>query len=93
VRSLVPARPDEPDGLLDASIAFCRLFFSACPSFPVVEAQLGDLAQLDFHLRAKKVPKAWGKLREEARPLFRTLNLLRADLVPVNQPSTAYPWL
>lgn len=86
LRTLIPEAPDHPDALLDACIAFCPRIFRYCPSLQEMEAALQDLEMLDFNLSPREVPKAWTRLREEARSIFRQLHLWKADLVPLNPP-------
>ena len=85
VRIIVPAGPDHPDALLDASIAFFPQQFRACPSLVAVEAELRGVKRLDFD-SGRGIPAASGALREEARPLFGELHIWRADLVPYTPP-------
>jgi hypothetical protein len=80
LRVIVPKGPDDPNSLLDACIAFYPEYFSSCPSLGEVRAALGNTSRLDFHLGSKEIPSGWARLREEARPLLRDLNLWRADL-------------
>lgn len=66
--TIVPARPDDPEALLDACILFYPDYFRDCPSMPaVMEALRGPtrIQPLDFDL--ENVPKVWFTLREEAR--------------------------
>ena len=84
-RTIVPAGPNHPDALLDASIFFCPRLFKMCPSLAEVEASLRDMDRLDFDARPDKVPAAWQALREEARPFFAQLGIWQADLVPINR--------
>jgi hypothetical protein len=86
VRVIVPAGPDHPDSLVDACIAFYPQHFRSCPSLAEVEVAIRDLERLDFDASLQEIPSAWATLREEARPLFRELNIWRADLEPINQP-------
>jgi hypothetical protein len=69
--------------LLDACIAFCPRQFKSCPSLREVEAALRDTDGLDFNTGRDRIPKAWGNLREEARPLLAAMNVWEADLVPL----------
>jgi hypothetical protein len=85
LRVIVPAGPDHPDALLDACIAFCPRHFQSCPSFSEVEAALQDVEGLDFDARPQTIPVAWARLRKEARPLLATMNIWRADLVPIER--------
>ena len=86
LRIIVPARPNDPDSLLDACIAFCPQHFRSCPSLAEVEPELADVDRLDFHLHPEAIPAAWVKLREEARPRFAAMNIWQADLVPLERP-------
>ena len=66
LRVIVPARPNDPDALLDACIAFCPRYFSQCASLSAVRSQVGDAERLDFNLRPDDIPEAWDLLRNEA---------------------------
>lgn len=85
LRVIVPARPDQPDSLLDACIAFCPRLFRECPSLGEVESALRDAERLDFHARPQDIPPGWARLRDEARPLLADMSLWRADLVPIER--------
>lgn len=85
LRVIVPPRSDHPDSLLDACIAFCPRQFKSCLSLPEVESALREADRLDFDAHPKAIPEAWAKLREEAKPLFATMNIWRADLVPIER--------
>lgn len=86
LRVIVPAGPNHPDSLLDACIAFYPEHFRTCPSLAKVESELRGADHLDFHARPQDIPPAWASLREEARPLFASLNIWQADLVPLARP-------
>ncbi|HOU54613.1 MAG TPA: hypothetical protein PLQ97_11850 [Myxococcota bacterium] len=83
LRVLIPEGPNHPDALLDACLAFFPEPFRECPSFREVEAALQDQDYLDFDLKPHRIPKAWFRLREEAKPHFANLWIWKADLVPV----------
>jgi len=83
--TIVPEKPDAPDALLDACVAFFPRHFARCPTLPEVELALADCERLDFNAGSHSIPKAWSRLREEARPMFRELNIWQADLVPLEQ--------
>ena len=85
LRTIVPIRPDHPDSLLDACIAFCPRLFRSCSSLAVVESALREAERLDFHAHPEDVPTSWASLREEARPLLASMNVWRADLVPIER--------
>jgi len=89
VRALVPNEPDHPDALLDACIAFFPQKFRTCPSFTKLDAAMKDVTFLDFHLGSEEIPEAWAALREEARPIFASLDIWQAELVPYQHPETA----
>jgi hypothetical protein len=84
VRTVIPAAPDEPDGLLDATIAFVPVNYEECAGFAAVRDALGSAEVLDFGESADGVLAAWAELREQARPIFAGLNIWLADLVPIN---------
>ena len=83
LRVIVPAGSNHPDALLDACLGFFPDHFRSCPSLPAVEAELGQLDRLDFHLAPDEVPGTWATLREEARPLFAAMDIWKAELVPL----------
>jgi len=85
LKSIVPVGPDHPDSLLDACIAFCPQYFDACPSLNAVRSALVNANRLDFDASPNEIPEAWTKLREEARPIFKVLNIWQADLVPLKR--------
>jgi hypothetical protein len=85
LKTIIPAGPDHPDALLDACIAFYPRLFRECHLLKEVESSLGDAERLDFDARPLEIPKGWYKLREEARPIFTSLNIWLADLVPHNR--------
>jgi hypothetical protein len=85
VRVIVPAKPNDDDALLDACIAFCPQYFSSCPSMGAVASSLGDTERLDFNAHAQQIPALWATLREEARPLYASMNIWQADLTPLKR--------
>jgi hypothetical protein len=46
-----------------------------------VRSKLKEVEALDFDLGRGEIPHTWAELREEARPIFRKLNIWKADLV------------
>lgn len=82
VRVVIPARPHDPDLLLDAVLAFDLDRFAECPSQAAVREQLEGVTRLDFHL-GRGIPAAWPALREEARPIFARMGIWQADLTEV----------
>lgn len=80
VRRVIPARPNAPEALLDACIAFFPTHFARCRSLPQVAAELDSVDALDFNNAAERVPKKWTELRDEAMPLFSKLNVFEAVL-------------
>ena len=80
VRTIIPEGPDDPASLLDACLAFGPARFLSCPSFAEAEAALRDAEVLDFHLGKSKIPYAWTKLRQEARPIYEQFNIWEANL-------------
>ena len=83
LRTIVPIGPDHPDSLLDACIAFYPQYFKSCPSLAAVMLSLQRVERLDFSAHPREIPSTWAKLREEARPIFASMNIWRANLVPV----------
>jgi len=82
VRTVVPQGPNDPDGLLDACLAFFPEPFRSCPSFSEVEASLRGVSHVDFDQPWKNHPASWARLREEARAVFAGLSIWKADFVP-----------
>ncbi len=85
IRVIVPEGPDHPNALLDACIAFCPRYFKSCPSLVKVEEALQGATRLDVDADPQGIPESWHKLREEARPVFATMNIWQADLVPIQR--------
>jgi hypothetical protein len=83
---LVPAYPNDPRALVDACILFYPDHFKACsllqPTAKALRRAMGRKSVLDFHLDANRMPESWPALRKEALPLFKRLNVFRADLEP-----------
>ena len=84
LRVIVPAGPNKPESLLDACIAFCPRHFKECPSLGEVESALRDVERLDFDARPQDIPTAWARVRDEARPVFASMSIWQADLVPIH---------
>ena len=82
LRSIVPERPEDPDALLDACMAFFPEFFEDCPSLAEAREQCGGKEQMDFD--ADGIPKVWRTLREEARERFGELPVWEAELVELH---------
>lgn len=80
IKVIVPARPDDENSLLDACLAFYPQHFADCLLLPEVEKKVKKLTRLDFHLGMDKVPEEWHKLRKEAEPMFKQLNVFEAHL-------------
>jgi hypothetical protein len=83
IRRIIPEGPDDPASLLDACLAFGPARFRSCPSFTEVEAALRDAEDLDFHLGKSRIPSAWTRLRQEARPIYERFNIWEANLAPI----------
>lgn len=84
IKVIVPARPDDENSLLDACLAFYPKHFTKCPSLIEVEQKVKSLTRLDFHLGADEIPEEWNTLRDEAKPMFKSLNIFEANLKLVN---------
>ena len=78
--------PDDPVSLLDACLAFGPARFQSCPSFAEVEAALRDAGGLDFDQGKSRIPSAWTRLRQEARPIHEQFNIWEASLAPIMRP-------
>jgi hypothetical protein len=74
---VIPERPDFDAALLDGLLAFWPQRFSSCPSFAAVEARLRNETRLDFHYHPERIPPEWKALREEARPIFERLEIVK----------------
>ncbi|MDP4144635.1 MAG: hypothetical protein Q8936_09200 [Bacillota bacterium] len=84
ISSVVPSGIDDPNGLLDACIAFAPELFEDCPSLSNVSKELENQNMLDFST-GRHIPEEWDSLREEARQVFDKIPLYAADIVPYNQ--------
>lgn len=82
IKKIIPEEPNSKDTLLDACISFYPEHFKNCPSMKLVEEKLSNYSSLDFNLEKNKIPNEWFKLREEARPQFKKLNIFVAEIVP-----------
>jgi len=85
IRAIVPAKPDDPDALLDACLAFYPNYFKSCPSMAKIQSALSKTERLDFHLNIKDIPSDWTNLRNEARPIFSKMKIWKADFIPVER--------
>ncbi|MBC8213800.1 MAG: hypothetical protein H8E71_04085 [Candidatus Marinimicrobia bacterium] len=83
IKSIIPEGPGHQNMLIDSCIAFAPVFFKKCPTLSKVEIQLEGYTRLDFNLEIEKIPDEWGKLRKEAVPFFRSLNIFEAELKPL----------
>lgn len=83
VRTIIPERPDSPDAVLDACLAFAPEYFAACPSLAKVRSEIGDAEQLDFDGGTERVAPSWRALRDEARAEFARIGVWEAELVAV----------
>ena len=77
---IVPEGPADPNSLIDACIAFAPKLFEDCPSLEDVKASLKDETMLDFDIGKDDIPAKWSELREEARPIFEKLDILKGEL-------------
>lgn len=80
IKVIVPARPDDENSLLDACLAFYPQRFADCLSLLEVKKKVEGLTRLDFNFDTGKVPEEWHKLRSEAQPMFKRLNIFEAQL-------------
>lgn len=79
IYSVVPATLDFSAALLDVLLALWPEHFEACRSLGIVEAKLARAETLDFDLHPERIPAEWAALREEARPRYERLSILRVD--------------
>ena len=77
---IVPEGPADPNSLIDACIVFAPKLFEDCPSLEDVKASLKDETMLDFDIGKEDIPAKWSELREEARPIFEKLDILKGEL-------------
>jgi hypothetical protein len=80
IKSMVPERPDHPNVLLDACLAFYPSAFAQCPSMAAVQSKLAQTEFLDFDLGKSEIPPEWQQLRSEALAPFRGLHIFEAEL-------------
>jgi hypothetical protein len=80
IRVIIPEGPDHPNSLLDACIAFYPKYFSRCTLLAEVNLKVHNLERLDFDLGLYEIPVEWYGLREEALPMFKSLNIFEANL-------------
>ncbi len=85
IKTVIPEKPNHPDALLDACLAFHPNAFESCPALAEVRRAIGNAESLDFNLGKSKVPAAWPRLREEARPVLRGLVIFEAALRPIKR--------
>ncbi len=85
IRVIVPEKPNSPNALIDACLAFYPKHFESCPSMSRVKEEAESLKRLDFHLGVKEIPESWSKLRSEAQSSFESLNIWEAELVPLKK--------
>ena len=83
VRIIIPKRPDDPNALIDACIAFLPEHFANCPSLTVVAEKLQRSEKLDFD-REDNIPAEWPSLRREGLEAFKQLHIFEADLRPLD---------
>jgi hypothetical protein len=55
------------------------------PSLTEVEQKVKNSTRLDFHLGLNEIPEEWNALRNEAKPMFKALNIFEADLKLINR--------
>ena len=79
IESIIPAGSDDPNMLLDATIAFAPSLYSECNMLKNVITILHDKRTLDFD-NAKSIPDEWDVLRQEAQSYYKQLNIFTADL-------------
>lgn len=79
ITRIVPRSTDYDAALLDALIALWPDHFRSCPALATVEGKLRNAEMLDFDLGADGIPSEWEALREEARPLYDALTILRVE--------------
>jgi len=84
LKMIIPRKPNHPDNLLDACIAFYPRAFRECKSLAKVRRQLKGVETLDFDLDREEIPDSWYQLREEAREPLLTVNIFEANLLRVN---------
>ncbi len=87
ISAVVSANLDFDVALLDVLLALWPEHFEACASLGAVKAKLARAEILDFQGRPERIPAEWAALREEARPIYERLKILRVD-APVSAPES-----
>jgi len=77
--SIIPDPDNYENSIIDAFIAFSPHSFKECSKFQEVVTQVGNSLQIDFNDK-EKIPKSWGMLREEAKPIFEKMTVFEANL-------------
>lgn len=89
VRTMVPERPNDPDMLLDAAMAFCPGAFKGVPEYQKMYNRIEPDLFLDFNAH-KGVPEEWAQVRELVRPIFEKMTIYSADIKPLQGVSGWY---
>lgn len=79
ITRIVPRSTDYDAALIDALIALWPDHFRSCPSLGVFEGKLRKVEMLEFDLGVDEIPTEWEALREEARPRYNALAILRVE--------------
>lgn len=81
VTALIPNRPDDPDMLLDAAMAFCPRAFADVREYREMYGKLKPGSKLDFNLD-RNVPEEWDTIRALVRPVYEKMAIFSADIKP-----------
>jgi len=85
IKTMTPEGPDDPNSLIDACIAFAPKYFEGCPSLEEIKQSMKSFKHLDFDLDKEKIPQLWGKLRDEAKPIFKKLKIFKPSLAELDE--------
>lgn len=89
VKTMVPEKPNDPDMLLNAAMAFCPQTFKAVPEYRKMYQKLKPDLFLDFNAHIG-VPEEWAQVRELVRPIFEKMTIYSADIKPLQGVSGWY---
>lgn len=59
IKTIVPEKPDDPNSLIDACLAFAPKYFQECPSLEEVKQSLKGAEFLDFDIGKEKIPHSF----------------------------------
>ena len=89
IKTLIPSAPNDPNILIDATIAFAPKYFQDCEILEIVRSILKKKSRLDFD-RPNSIPDEWLYLRKEAYPIYERLYIYEANLNLVHLAQSRY---